>query len=195
MILPVDFIDTSVMTAALVMKHAVHFADDTRRQEASKSPHHDTQMILLRAPAGDVSRETWFADVEHADTPLLAEWPSARRVIAAIARSHERRTQQQFGTAIEPSFGKIMVVRLKAGGFVDWHVDQGAYAEAHDRFHLCLIASPAAFLYSNGQAAVLQPGTLAFFDNRKLHGEVNFGPIARDHLIVDIRRAAPETVQ
>lgn len=181
-IVPLDFIDTSLMAAALLLKHAPHFKDDKRRQMFAGSPHHDTETILLRGPVGEVSRESWQMDVEHVDAPLLAEWPSARKVIAAVAASHEKRSGRP------PEFGKIMVVRLKAGGHVDWHVDEGTYAEAHDRFHLCLVPSPGAWLYSAGAAQILPPGQLAFFDNRHLHSVINLGPIPRDHLILDIRK-------
>lgn len=188
-IAPLDFIDVSHMAAALVMKHSVHFRDDTRRQDVIGSPHHDTETILLRGPAGEVSRESWFADVAHTDMPILAKWPTARQVIEAIAVSHKRRTGG------EPVFGKIMVVSLKPGGSVDWHTDQGAYAEAHDRMHICLQPSPGAWLFSGGAQAILPMGQLAYFDNHVLHSAINLGPVPRVHLICDIRRPAPVTIQ
>lgn len=185
-IIPVDFIDVSHMAAALVMKHAVHFADDTRRQNAPGSAHHDTETILLRGPLGEVSRKTWYEDVPHADTELLAGWPSARNVLAKIAESHRRRA------GLEPVFGKAMVVSLKAGGHVDWHVDEGAYAEAHDRFHVCLIPSAGAMMYSGGLGLTLPVGQLTWINNRVLHSAINVGFNPRVHLIVDVRK--PETV-
>lgn len=183
-IIPVDFIDVSQMTAALLMKHAPHFADDTRRQEYAGSPHHDTQTILLRGPVGIVSRETWFQDVLHDDADLLASWPSARRVIQNIAEQHRKRS------GVEPRFGKIMVVQLKAGGYIDWHRDEGSYATAYDRFHVCMIPAPGAWLYSGGEAAMLPVGQLTWFNNQALHSAIN-GPVcARTHLIVDVRKPA-----
>lgn len=186
LILPVDFIDVSRMAAALVMKHSIHFADDTRRQNAVGSPHHDTETILLRGPLGEVSHETWFEDVPHADTALLDGWPSAKAVMGKIAESHRRRA------GLEPIFGKAMVVSLKPGGHVDWHTDQGAYAEAHDRFHLCLIPSSGAVIFSGLQSAMLPVGQLTWINNRELHSAINAGTNARIHLIVDVRK--PETV-
>lgn len=186
-ILLVDFIDVSHMAAALVMKHSVHFKDDTRRQNAPGSPHHDTETILLRGPLGEVSRDTWFADVPHADTELLAKWPSARAVLAKIAESHLARS------GVVPIFGKAMVISLKPNGWVDWHMDQGSYAEAHDRFHVCLIPSAGALLFCGGQTMSLQVGSLCWVNNRALHSAVNFGANARVHLVVDIRK--PESIQ
>lgn len=183
---PVDFIDVSRMAATLVLKHSVHFADDRRRQEIPGSPHHDTETILLRGPLGTIDAETWFQDVPHADTELLGKWPSAQQVLAKIAESHQRR----FG--VEALFGKAMVVSLKSGGYVDWHVDQGAYAEIHDRLHLCLIPSAGAMMYSGGFQASLPVGQLTFINNRVVHSAINVGLTPRIHLIVDIRK---ETLQ
>lgn len=186
LILPVDFIDVSRMAAALVLKHSVHFADDTRRQDAPGSAHHDTEVILLRGPVGEITRESWFEDVPHADTGLLLKWPSAQQVLAKIAQSHMRRAGH------EPIFGKAMVVSLKAGGHVDWHTDEGPYAEAHDRFHICLVPSSGAMTYCGGLGASLPVGQLTWLNNRALHSAINVGSNARIHLIVDIRK--PETV-
>lgn len=186
-IVPVDFIDVSRMAGALVLKYSVHFNDDTRRQEAPGSPHRDTKVIVLRGPEGGGSPENWQQDVPHADTQLLEEWPSARHVLEKIAASHTGRTQKPC------FFGKAMVVALKPGGHVDWHVDEGPYAEAHMRFHICLVPSPFSFIYSGAMMAALPVGQLTFVDNRAKHAAINLGSVDRIHLIVDIRR--PEGVQ
>jgi hypothetical protein len=185
-IIPVDFIDVSRMAAALVLKHAVHFADDKRRQSTPGTPHHDTETILLRGPLGEITTENWFQDVPHADTDLLKSWPSAQQVLGKIAESHVRRAGH------EPILGKAMVVSLKAGGHVDWHVDQGAYAEAHDRFHVCLVPSSGAMTYCGGLGASLPVGQLTWINNRALHSAINVGSNPRINLIVDVRK--PETV-
>lgn len=191
-IVPVDFIDVSHMAGALVLKHASRFGEDERRQKAPGSPHHDTQSIILRAPILDDAdrsasdlKTLWQADIEHADWPLLQDWPSARAVLRQIAESHLRRSRCQ------AAFGKIMVVSLKAGGYVDWHIDEGPYAEAHDRFHLCLVPSPGARIFAGGEAAILPYGQLTWINNRTLHSAINLGPCSRIHLIVDIRKPEP----
>lgn len=181
--IPLDFIDVSNMAAALLMRHKSHFTDETRRQTMPGSPHHDTKTIILRGPETP-SPENWFLDVPQVDSPLLHDWPSARQVIEAIAASHLRRTGE------EPNFGKIMVVSLKPFGWVDWHVDMGPYAEAYNRMHCCLVPSPGAWLYSGGEAAILPMGQLTYFNNRTLHSALNMGPIARVHLICDVRMPA-----
>lgn len=187
-IVPVDFIDVSYMAAALVLKHASRFDDDKRRQNEPGSPHHDTRTIVLRAPNGlddapaGTLKSLWQADVPHEDMPLLADWPSARQVLHAIAQSHQRRS------GLVPEFGKVMVVSLKVDGYVDWHVDEGAYAEAHDRYHICLVPSPGARIFAGGEAAILPYGQLTWINNRRLHSAINLGPCPRIHLIADIRK-------
>lgn len=182
----VDFIDVSRMAAGLVLKHAVRFDDDTRRQMAPNSPHKDTRTILLRGPADLDGRQDpqphWQADVPHEDQPLLADWPSARMVMEQVAVSHRRRT------GLDPMFGKILIVSLRAGGIVDWHRDEGAYADVHDRFHLCLVPAYGAVLYSGGDAAIPAQGNLTYFNNHVQHSAVNFGTNERIHLIADIRK-------
>jgi hypothetical protein len=185
-ILPVDFIDVSRMAATLVLKKAVHFTDETRRQEIPGSPHHDTQAIYLRVPIGEITTESWFEDIPHADTQVFNDWQSAQQVMAAIAKSHIQRS------GVEPLFGKAMIVSLKAGGWVDWHTDQGPYAQAHDRFHVCLVPSAGALTFCGGMALNLPVGQLTFLNNRVLHSAVNFGNNPRIHLIVDVRK--PEVV-
>jgi hypothetical protein len=195
-IIPLGFFDVTRLTGALVMRHETHFQDDMRRQSYAGSPHHDTQSILLRGPRGEINQESWFQDVPHEDAPLLAEWPSARQVLAQVEQFHINRINQacqQFGMQPPPApdFGKIMVVSLKAGGWVDWHVDTGAYADAHDRFHICLVPSPYAWLYAGPDSAILPMGQMCYLNNRIPHCATNFGSTPRVHLIHDVRRVVP----
>lgn len=189
-----DFIDVSHLAATLVMRYSAHFNDDRRRQTYANSPHHDTQTILLRGPTGgnDIApadlKSWWQSDVVHRDEAILEDWPAAVRVLGQIEESHRRRA------GMAPVFGKIMVVALKPGGVVDWHTDQGPYAEAHDRFHICVIPSGGAIMHSGCMSAALPVGQLTWFNNRIPHSAVNFGTVARVHLIVDIRKPPPEKV-
>ena len=179
---PLAFIDTSHFTAALVHKYKDAWGWDEHRQKFEGSPHHDTQAILLRGPK-DPTVENWFQDIPQIDYPVLKEWKSARAMLARIKDA----LQPIVGKA-PVTFGKIMVVRLKVGGFVDWHIDEGAYAEKHDRAHLCLLPSPGAWLYSGGEVAQPPVGMLTYMNNRALHSALNTGPVPRVHLILDVRK-------
>lgn len=179
---PISFVDPSLFAATLLLKYQKHFADDRRRQEYQGSPHHDTECIVLRGP-DEPTPENWFQDVEHVDYPLLKEWVAARSLIAAA----EIPIAQTLGVPA-PVLGKIMVVSLKAGGTIDWHVDEGAYAQNHMRFHLGINVSAGAWLYSGGEAQQIGAGNLVFFNNLTTHSAANFGPVPRIHLIIDVRK-------
>lgn len=180
------FLDTSVCTATLVNKYRDAWGQNTQRQTTAGSPHHDTQAIFLRGPQNPTV-ENWFEDIPQVDYPILKEWKSARALLARIK------------DAVQPLFpnssivlGKAMIVRLKVGGYVDWHVDEGDYAKVHDRAHLCLLPSPGAFLYSGGETAQPAVGMLTYMNNRVPHSALNMGPVPRVHLIVDVRKPDPD---
>ncbi len=183
-ILPVDFIDVSQMAAALVMKHAVNFSPDPLG-----SARGDTEIMVLRGPDPlglENSRVIWQADLPQFDTALLEKWPSARNVLSAITISHRLRSGR------EAVFGKVFLTALKVGGYVDWNIAEGAYAAAYDRYHLNLVPSPGAWLYSGGTGTVLPQGQLTYFDNHVLNSAINLGPCHQVNLVVDIRK--PEAV-
>ena len=171
-----------MLSAGLMLKYRVRFADDKRRQQVPNSPHHDTETIVLRGPK-DATPAAWFEDGEMVDYPIMKEWKAARITMLKI-----RNAAAGLNGGKPVQIGKAMVVSLKVGGHVDWHTDEGEYAEAHLRLHVCLVPSPGAWLYSGGEAANIPVGQLTFFQNRVLHSAINTGPCARHHLIVDCRR-------
>jgi hypothetical protein len=189
-IVPVEFFDVRLMSGALNMRHSAHFFDDQRRQQYPGSPHHATRAIILRGPegyeaaSGTALKDLWFADVPHHDSPLLDDWPIARNLLERLAAS------QEFGRFLGhvPKFGKVMLVSLPPGGWIEWHVDQGAYADAHDRFHLPIDTCPGAWLFSGGESAGPVQGILSYFNNHIPHSAVNVGPADRVHMIIDTRR-------
>lgn len=183
---PLAFVDTAQATALLVTKYRERFGRDARREKHPNSPHHDTQTIILRGPA---EGDDWFADEDQVDYPILKEWKSARNLLARIRVALAPLPSFQGKPVV---FGKAMIVTLKPGGFVDWHVDEGEYAAAHDRVHLCLLPSPGAWLYSGGEQVNPPVGQLTYMNNRVLHSAVNLGPVPRVHLILDVRKPDPE---
>ena len=156
----------------------------TLRQEWPGSPHHDTRAIILRGPVG-LGRTLplpagWFDDVPHEDLLPRWDWPEVRDVLREIEK-------------LAPvGLGKAMIVALRPGGSIDWHVDEGPYAQAHLRYHLPLVTNPFAHLYSGGEQAHVPVGALTFFDTSVLHSATNLGPTDRIHLIVDARKVRKE---
>lgn len=176
------FVDTAMFGATLTLKYARHFGADDRREMAPGSPHHDTQCIALRGPA-DPDPANWQADVEHVDYPLFGEWTAARNIVARAENEIARHLGMQNAV-----LGKVLVVTLKPGGAIDWHTDEGGYAETHVRFHLPVLPCAGAVLHSGGETLMPGVGNLTYFNNRVLHSAVNLGPVPRVHLIIDVRK-------
>lgn len=179
---PVAFVDTSLFAAELLLKYQKHFADDRRRSQYLGSAHHDTECVVLRGPEKPTD-ENWFENVDHVDYPLMKKWSAANSLMDAIKQA----IAESLGLT-PVIFGKAMIVSLKPGGFVDWHVDEGAYAAAHLRFHVGINTCSDAWLYSGGAATQIGVGNVVFFNNLVLHSAANFGLLPRVNLIIDIRR-------
>lgn len=185
---PVSFIDTWGLASA-VYRHRSAFDQNRLRQTTPGSPHHSTQTIFFRGPR-DPSPENWFDDAPQVDYGLLGqkEWQTAKNVLSRIRRAVQATLPagQELGPA-----GKAMIVLLKAGCHIDWHVDEGEYAEAHIRFHLPIVTNPGCALYSGGEVQYMPAGQLTWFDNRVKHSGTNLGAHPRVHLIVDFRKPEP----
>lgn len=175
---PVAYIETWQLSTSLFVRQDL-FNAVTLRQETPGSPHAATRSIFLMGPKFDDPPDVslWFQDVPQFKYPILAEWPVAEAMLEEVIRVVNGHT-----------WGKAMIVELAPGGAVAWHVDEGAYAEAHDRYHLPLVTNPFAYLYSGGEQIHASPGVLVKFDTRVLHSAANFGQSPRIHLIVDVRK-------
>lgn len=179
------YLDTANVLVGLAGKRDKLFDDNRLRQDAPGSPHHDTRTILLREPSSGLTEESWFADEEYRNTPTLNEWEAAKALLQR-ARAEAAKMGAANGVALS-RVGKAMVVDLKPQGWIDWHRDEGAYAENHARFHVALRTNPGCVMYSGGEAAHLPVGHLYWLDVRQIHAAVNFGLHRRVHLIFDLR--------
>jgi len=182
---PICFLDGSVVSARALTTYRDRWKDQTFRQATPGSPHHDTEAILLRGPA-EPAAANWLEDIEQGDYPILDQFKSARslllRIRGALAPFTENRT---------PELGKAMLVSLRPGGVVDWHTDEGPYAEMHDRFHMCLVPSSGALCIYGAEPVNMAVGMLNWVNNRVPHSAINLGTNNRIHLICDIRKPSP----
>lgn len=154
------------------------FSRDTARPKYPGSAHHSTQSIYLRGPVAlNDPGHDWFADVPHIDYHAASHWPAALDVL------------EQIEDRIGAELGKAMIVSLKPQCWVDWHVDEGPYAEAYRRGHLPILSNDFAHMYVGQEAGHLPPGRFFEFNNRAPHSATNFGTTPRVHLIVDWRKA------
>lgn len=181
-IIPIGFVNPTLVGASLALTHLERFNDDTRRQNHPGSAHRHTETIVLRGPEAP-DQKNWYEDVPILPTPLLRDWPEALEFIAHAETLIQRAIQTH-----DLHLGKVMIVRLAAQSAVDWHVDTGSYAEAHVRFHVNLLPCWGAYLMSGAESTILTPGSLFLFNNRVLHSAVNFGDVPRVNMIIDARK-------
>lgn len=140
------------------------------RQQYAESAHVDTETIVLRGPS---SVDNLFDNLDclhyAAIEQLRATWALVRHV-------------REFLQAREA--GRVMLVRLKEGGWIRPHVDEGAYARYYARFHLVLESNHYCRFACGQEKAIMAPGELWWFNHQMMHSVINNGP-ARTHLIMD----------
>ena len=146
----------------------------TVRQEAPGSPHHDTRCIWLRGPR-EITLDSVFNDLRSVDYLSMGELAEAvYPLVAPILR--------QLGST---TLGRVMIVELKPGGYIDPHEDQGKYARTFSRFHLVLTSDPGNTFTCDGETVHMAPGELWWFNHRGEHQVRNDSTTPRIHIIFD----------
>lgn len=84
---------------------------------------------------------------------------------------------------------RALVIKLRAQGKIEEHVDAGRYFDRTDRFHLVIQTNSSATLTSGGETAHLAEGEVWYFNDHVLHSGKNAGWVSRIHLVVDCWRA------
>jgi hypothetical protein len=166
-------VDPAPLVAA-VAKHAGEFGRIAWRETTPGTPHPDSAALYLRMPR-EISRDSVFNALDCADLPLLAE--PAFEDAALLLRSLT-------GAAL----ARMMIVKLKPGGRIAAHIDEGAYAAATHRWHLAIASNDGAWLQSGPDRLTMQPGEVWWFDKHALHCGANDGASERIHLIADTFR-------
>lgn len=155
----------------------------TDRQSFPGSPHKDTETIFLRW-ARDRSIMGGFFDLtceDHFDTIEVLSPEVFPLVQGAIEKIMGHVPQW------DVHVGRVILTRMKPGGVITSHIDEGPYADLYDRFHVCL--SGDSGLKCGGYVQQMKPGQVWWF-NHKLEHEVWNGPLERVHMIIDL--VAPE---
>lgn len=174
-------IDTRAVCRALVQNWGC-FAQYEQRQNYPGGAHADTEMIPLRAP-WPLTPKSVFESLEAADYAFLRESDAFTYLIdvglpAEIAWYLGRSC----------TIARAMIVKLRPGGRIAPHIDQGKFADATERFHLPLMTNAYAWLDVDGQTEHLRADELYYFNKHKLHSGGNDGETARVHLIVDVMK-------
>lgn len=76
--------------------------------------------------------------------------------------------------------------RLKPGGRVGDHIDDGTYYLDKDRYHLSL---QGTYRYKVGdEERIIEPGTFFWFDNKKTHSAINLAGEDRITFVFDLKK-------
>lgn len=147
------------------------------RAQYPGSAHAAADTIFLRW-AEDMTIDAAFNDLEAIDLP-------AARILGPELVALTSQLARAAGEVL--SVGRCMLTRLPPSGVIEPHIDEGAYAEVFDRFHLCL-AGTAQFGCA-GETLRTQPGEAFWFNRKRLHSVMNYGE-ERIHLILDLEAPA-----
>lgn len=158
-IAPIAFVDTWSFASTLFARYKDRFVGD----------HHSMTMLPLRSEEGPL--------------PILSEWKSAKALLSKI-----RTAAAPFMDGKAADLGAAALIHMKPGGFMEWTWEGGEYAQAHCRFHLCVVPAPGCAIYSGGESGVLPVGMLTYVNRLVLHSAVNHSDTPAIHLVVDLQK-------
>ena len=73
---------------------------------------------------------------------------------------------------------------LPVDGYVGAHIDEGTYYQTRDRYHLSIAGKYQYFV--GNETAIVDAGTLFWFNNKMPHGAVNLGEETRITFVFDM---------
>ena len=172
-----------------VFRNEELFSKQTYRQEFPDTPHADTETIFLRMQPGLPEDPREFGENEYVleivnsleaeDTPEYDAFP--------VVRTH---VMNLMAMVSGERLGRVMIVKLKAGGEILPHDDQGAYPDYYDRFHIILSGQSKWAIGEEGDEDrfVMNPDEVYWVNNSVRHSVV--APHPKDDriaIIVDIK--------
>lgn len=149
------------------------WAEITDRQSYDGSAHRATETIFLRWCKGQ-TLEAAFTEIPAIDYPATVKLPGAYSLI--------QEAMKKIGST---ELGRVLIVSLKPKGMITAHVDEGAYADHYERFHLVLEAEVGNCFFCDDEMVEMKPGELWNFDHKKSHWVWNDSDNPRVHLIID----------
>jgi len=153
-----------------------HLWDEiTARQEYTGSAHKDTQCIYPRGPYKFTPYYYMFDkgayDYPVMDTLADVLVPVLRPLLAGVLKVEE--------------LGRVLIVKLKPGGVVTPHIDEGTYADHYARFHVAVTGTEHATLTAGADIQHFAPGEAWWFDHKVTHSARNDSDSDRIHIIID----------
>lgn len=150
------------------------FQQITIRQEFIGSDHKDTETIYLRGPRG-------FTPEQYTAPSQSVNYAENIALVNSVAELIDACTD---ALAVQ-DLGHVLVVKLKAGGVVTEHIDEGAYSDHYQRFHLVLSTNDLCTMKSGDEELHMEAGKLYLFNHKLPHSFTNAGDTDRVHVIFD----------
>lgn len=150
------------------------WGENTDRQTYDGTAHADTETIYLRW-CKSRTIDAAFSEIEAEDIPHFLTSALADIVIAVL---------KSIGDAGQ--LGRVMIVKLKSGGKIKAHTDDGRYADHYDRFHVSLQSDAGNMFHVGGGAFHALPGECWWFNHKREHWVENNSSRDRIHLIIDV---------
>lgn len=157
-----------------IKKYPNLWKDITIRQEFEGTAHKDTETIYIRGPL-EWTREGYQEQTDAVN--YLVPRDLIQHVYPFVRKVQSMMTH---GTV-----GYVMIVNLKAGGYIKVHIDQGKYADTYERFHVPLITNDECTFLNGDEMVRMKAGELWEFNHRDFHSFNNGGETDRWHLIID----------
>ncbi|MHB1098113.1 MAG: GNAT family N-acetyltransferase [Burkholderiales bacterium] len=157
------------------------------RQSYPGSAHKDTETIYLRWARDQSLQGAWFdlTSEDHIET-ISALAPDIFPLMQAVCGNILGPEAEAFNHHI----GRVILTKLKPGGVISEHVDEGPYADRYDRFHVVLQSELGNIFIVSGEHYESRPGDVFWFNHKLPHQVENHTDEPRIHLILDV--AAPE---
>lgn len=133
---------------------------------------HSTQHIIARFIRNKSDPANYYS------TPFWAAWRDTLLPVLESVAAHYSFAQ--------PDFPKAMLARLKAGGEIDLHIDQGPLNLLTHKIHVPIVTSDAVWFQVMDQHFQLAEGMAYELNNIRPHGVRNGGTADRIHLIFEI---------
>ncbi len=145
---------------------------DSIRETNPGTPHKDTEHIALRSTEGHLQQDV----LAHSTDILLNSDVLYNLVWDVMA---------EFGAA---HVGRVAFVKLKAGGTVDEHIDEGPYSDYFtSRVHLPLVNPPGCSYIASGEEFFMNTGETFIFPHKVPHSVHNASDEDRITIIMDLK--------
>jgi quercetin dioxygenase-like cupin family protein len=144
------------------------------RRLAEQSYHKQVDDIILRFQniIGEPDAD-YFYNTDHCVNYFVTQYlPEVCKVVTGVSQNR--------------NVGRVLVANLKPGGLIGKHIDEGLYAQHHDRYHLVVTSNPDVTFSCGDEHVTMSPGEIWWFNNQIEHMVHNNSDHNRIHIIVDL---------